>query len=277
MSWHYLQEQEVASWEEGSSDGPPSALWRLIATPDPFFSQDNEMGSWKDSRSGMTWQHSKEPDGEGGLISYREDSRVRTSLPAEQEKGSVVRVQGYGLTWPELSLRFCPSSYSWKIHPCLLPGDWTASSPTLPQWGTMRHGELSGLTTSVQEPDKREIVSGYWPTLQANHPRSGMANTGDVNQVRSLVDTGEVSYLDALAITKGQIHRKDLPPWREEEHRLHIAEHGKRYSGRDMGRLCPRFGEVLMGWPIGWTDLGHLETDRFLRWLLSHSPSCTDS
>lgn len=34
--------------------------------------------------------------------------------------------------------------------------------------------------------------------------------------------------------------------------------------------LNPAWVEWLMGWPIGWTDLQPLETDRFPRWLRSH-------
>jgi DNA (cytosine-5)-methyltransferase 1 len=39
---------------------------------------------------------------------------------------------------------------------------------------------------------------------------------------------------------------------------------------RDGGPLNPRFVEWLMGWPIGWTDLEPLATDRFQLWLEKH-------
>lgn len=38
-------------------------------------------------------------------------------------------------------------------------------------------------------------------------------------------------------------------------------------SGPD---YCPELPEWVMGWPIGWTELKPLETDRFQQWLLSH-------
>jgi len=36
------------------------------------------------------------------------------------------------------------------------------------------------------------------------------------------------------------------------------------------GQLNPTWVEWLMGWPLGWTDLKPLETDRFRQWLRSH-------
>jgi hypothetical protein len=35
-------------------------------------------------------------------------------------------------------------------------------------------------------------------------------------------------------------------------------------------QLNPAWVEWLMGWPIGWTDLGALGTDKFRQWLHSH-------
>lgn len=36
------------------------------------------------------------------------------------------------------------------------------------------------------------------------------------------------------------------------------------------GQLNPTWVEWLMGWPLGWTDLKPLETDRFRQWLEQH-------
>jgi hypothetical protein len=41
------------------------------------------------------------------------------------------------------------------------------------------------------------------------------------------------------------------------------------------GQLNPPWVEWLMGWPIGWTDLRPLETDRFHKWPNSHSEPST--
>jgi hypothetical protein len=36
------------------------------------------------------------------------------------------------------------------------------------------------------------------------------------------------------------------------------------------GKLNPSWVEWLMGWPLGWTDLKRLETDKFQKWLDEH-------
>lgn len=40
-----------------------------------------------------------------------------------------------------------------------------------------------------------------------------------------------------------------------------------------LGQLNPQFVEWLQGWPIGWTDLGALATDRYHEWLRQHGES----
>jgi hypothetical protein len=40
------------------------------------------------------------------------------------------------------------------------------------------------------------------------------------------------------------------------------------------GQLNPTWVEWVMGWPLGWTDLELLETDKFLSWLQLHGVSC---
>lgn len=39
------------------------------------------------------------------------------------------------------------------------------------------------------------------------------------------------------------------------------------------GRMNPVFLEWLMAWPMSWTDLRPLETDRLAMWLLGRSPT----
>lgn len=43
------------------------------------------------------------------------------------------------------------------------------------------------------------------------------------------------------------------------------------------GKINPQLTEWMMGWPIGWTGLKPLETDKYQSWLQQHSNSCPDS
>jgi DNA (cytosine-5)-methyltransferase 1 len=45
---------------------------------------------------------------------------------------------------------------------------------------------------------------------------------------------------------------------------------GKTKEEWATGTLNPTWVEWLMGWPIGWTDLNALETDKFLMWPHTH-------
>lgn len=42
------------------------------------------------------------------------------------------------------------------------------------------------------------------------------------------------------------------------------------------GEMCPSCVEAMMGWPIGWSDLAPLETDKFRQWWQAHGGCCHD-
>ena len=48
---------------------------------------------------------------------------------------------------------------------------------------------------------------------------------------------------------------------------LHWMQFGIVYHDLKKGWANPRFSELMMGWPIGWTDLTPLAMDKFLAWL----------
>ncbi|MNR20025.1 hypothetical protein D3C85_1368460 [compost metagenome] len=44
--------------------------------------------------------------------------------------------------------------------------------------------------------------------------------------------------------------------------------------GTAIGSMClPEFEELVMGWPIGWTELTPFETDKFREWQQQHGKS----
>jgi hypothetical protein len=55
--------------------------------------------------------------------------------------------------------------------------------------------------------------------------------------------------------------------WKSGYHSLRNPQH---LGHQDVGKLNPPWVEWLMGWPIGWTDLEPLATDKFRQWYDSH-------
>jgi DNA (cytosine-5)-methyltransferase 1 len=56
-------------------------------------------------------------------------------------------------------------------------------------------------------------------------------------------------------------------------HKGNLEEVVALMEGLNGGSLNPTWVEWLMGWPLGWTDLAPLETDRFRQWFDSHGRS----
>ncbi len=237
MSWHYLQEQEEASWEESCLDGAPSALLSLLPTQGESSSQDNETGSSQDSLSGMTLRRLTDDHGKDVLMWYQGDSPVRTYLPQEGAQESTDNDLDCGPRWQGSLARYNPDSYSWKTRQCSLLGGLIEFSETFPRWGTMQDGEFWGLLT----PGRRTNAngSGLWPT-----PCKCVAGKSE-------------KTLEAVA---NGLRQKTL------DRQLALRGFG-------VGIPNPTWVEWLMGWPTGWTDMQPLETDRFQQWLSSHGKS----
>lgn len=65
--------------------------------------------------------------------------------------------------------------------------------------------------------------------------------------------------------------RKETPGSYRGDLADHVGAQTKEDATADKpGQLNPDWVEWLMGWPIGWTDLKPLETDRFRKWLELH-------
>ena len=162
MSWHYLQGQEVASWEGSSLDGIPSVLLKLIPLPEQFFLQDKKMECSIDSQFGMISQPSMGIDGKDLLTLLPEDFHVKTYPRQVKARELGVNVLDCGTKWQESFLKFNPNTCWWKTAHCLFPEDLTSCWLILPKWGLMRNGELSAQRT----PRLHTRGKGYglWPT-----------------------------------------------------------------------------------------------------------------
>ena len=160
MSWHFLQGQVVASWEDACLDGAPDALLKLMPTLARYCLKDKQTDFSNPSPYGMTLRRLTGGRGEEVLMWYQGDSPVRTYRPQDGERESTANEADCGPSTPGSLARYNPHSYGWRTAQCSLFGGLTEYSETFPRWGMMRHGELFPLPTPALRTSENE--SGFW-------------------------------------------------------------------------------------------------------------------
>ena len=187
--------------------------------------------------------------------------RARTS--AWPARGPVLTAPdpACGVTWRASLARFDPDTSSWRTAQRSFFGDSDESSVIWPRSGMTAGGQCWELPMS--EHRISGTGSGLWPTptVCGNYNRKGAsASSGDglATAVRMwpTPNSGNDKWGGTMQEWGGSKNwvRKEMPD---------LAT----------GALNPTWVEWLMGWPIGWTDLQHLEMDRFRQWLHSHGMS----
>jgi len=235
MSWYYLRGQAVESWGESSLAGAPSALLKLMPTAEASCLRGKKTVYYPRSPYGMTLRRLTDGHGADTLMWYRGDSRVRTYLRPGGARESAGKEADCGPSSPESLAKYNPALYSWKTAQYSLLGGLTEFSGTWPRWGMMRDGECWALTTREPRTGARE--SGFWPTPTVSDSWFvGISR----ETARRNIDGGGRGKTQLAAVAK--------------------------YRG-GAGGLNPEWVAWLMGWPIGWTGLAPLVTDRFQRWL----------
>lgn len=159
-----------------------------------------------------------------------------------------------------------------KTSPDLFPADISEpSSLTWPRWGMWDDGEFWELPTLERHIGESDC--GLLPTPTATDHKSECMNP-------SLVQNRLENSNKGVRLTE-YLHRRTLPtPMAGNNHwggRLdELGGSGNPFRGTEIGRLRlnPCWVEELMGWPIGWTDLKPLGTDRFQAWF-SACGSCS--
>ena len=165
-------------------DGEQCALWSGTHMPRASWLPAKTTDACLLSRSGMMYKPLTDDLGEELLMSYLEGFRVKTSRVQEEEPVLTGSEAECGSTWQELSVKYDPSSSSWRTAHCLFQEDLPESSVTLPKWGMMRNGECWERTMSGQSIE--ESGSGLWPTPTTptgggNAGGSGAANIAKRN------------------------------------------------------------------------------------------------
>lgn len=245
MSWHYLQEQAVESWEGNSLDGAPSALLKLMPTPAASCSPDKPTDALNRSPYGMTLRRSTGTRGEEVLMLSAEDSRVRICPSQNKEqKDSTENEADSGSKWQESLAKYDHASSLWRTAQLSLFGGLGECLEIWPRWGLMRRGVCFRLPTLEHRTSGNE--SGYWPTPEAS------LNTAPFSP-KTARNWGGTRPSGAKIGSSLRWWPEFLPD----------AEAGARW-------VNPVLCEIMMDWPRHWTDCTRSETDKFREWLDWH-------
>ena len=234
MSWLFSQALVEVFSEDTSLDGEPSALSSGNPTPQAYCAPDKMTGFSRLSRYGMTYKPLTATLGEELLTLYREVFHAKTSALPEKAQESPENGQECGPTWRGSLAKFDPDSSLWKTVQLSLLGD----------------SELSSVT---------------WPA-------SGMTAAGQCWEQRTLEQTIRGTEFGLLLPTPDTVNRDNKKVLfdrnAESQSGRSLATYARTFSNQFLeqtnngGSLNPTWVEWLMGWPLGWTDLKPLETDK---------------
>ena len=259
MSWLFSQVQVEEYLGGISLDGEQSALSSGKPTPQAYCSPDKMMEVSRLSRYGMTFAPLTEDLGQELLTLYREGFHAKTSQSQEMGTDLTENVQECGEKWHGLLARFDPDSHLWRTVQCSLLEDLNESLQTLPQWGMTVGGELYLLPTLVQTIKEE----GYGLSEKIPTPNAWDGKRGPMS--KELMETGK-HQVSLVTYVKHNPIKWGTP--KEQDSRHALWDRGKSNLGEQVsglhngGKLSPLWTEWLMGWPIGWTDLKPLGTDK---------------
>ncbi len=269
MSWLYSQVL-VAEYLGGiSSDGEQSVQLSGNPIQQAYCAPDKMTVFSRLSRFGMTYKPLTEDRGEALLMSYLAAFPAKTSLPQEKEQELKETEAECGEKWRGWLAKYDLSLCSWRTAQCSLLEDLNECLETLPRSGMTRDGLLWELPMLAHHT--RETESGlkeYWPT-----PTCHNANEkGSPSEF--LRDSPGLGTVVLWFPTPQASDNRDRGNMSNPSIKRRIAM-GKQIMlsqsvDRTSGQLNPTWVEWLMGWPLGWTDLQPLETDKFQKWQDEH-------
>ena len=238
-------EQEAEYSEANCSESEPSAQLNVMPTPHPFLRNDKTMDLLRRSPFGLTFARLTESRCEAVLMWFREDSRARTSVWQGEAKELTGQGRDSGVKCAASFAKFDRNSCEWKTHQLSLLGGLDSYSETWPRWGTMRNGECWERETWADFTTASEygLSPQRFPTPTARDYKGARTD-------------------EAMEATGRNQETNSLPDY--------LASIGQR------GPMSPKFREWLMGWPISWTDVKPLETDKFHEWQRQHSLKAVD-
>lgn len=260
MSWLFSRALVEEYSGASSSDGRQSVPWKLNPTALVYLPPGRMMEFSRLSRFGTTFAPLMEGRGEGLLTWYLAASRARTSAQREQT------VEAADEDWTEPNRDYglkCSESFakldrdgSWQKTPIISEQKVsTLSSKDWPNRGMMRNGVCYPLEKWV--PTTKESGSGLLPTptTMGNQLAPSMMKHKGCRELKR--------FLQNLPTPTAHNAKEGGYP----------AEGTRNTPTLGWvvgGKIHPILTEWMLGWPIEWTDLKPLETDKFQSWLQQH-------
>ena len=258
MNWHYLAGQEEVCYAVSSSAGLPSALWNLMPTVAASCLPASATAACPASRYGTMCVPSKGSPGGDTSMSSAEAFPVKTSLLLAREQVFLAVAQAYGQSSPVSLGKYDPATHSLRTSQLLLLGDSTECLRTLPRWGWMHAGAVSGLTMSERPISAND--SGYWlPTPSAVSYGSNQGGaSGRVGKVRHSLES----------MARGQQWpTPNASNWKSGKASQKTHDKNSRPLREQVGgSLNPDWVEWLMGWPFLWTCLESTDKKYYNIW-----------
>jgi hypothetical protein len=240
-------------------DGEQSVPLNGNNTQQAYCAPDKMTKFFRLSRFGMTYKPLTENRGEELLTLYLVDFHARTSAQQDEVQELTESDQECGSTWQGLLARLDPNTSLWKTAQCSLLEDLELSLQTFPRWGLMQNGALYRLPILVQTISVKEF--GLEPNNETFfHTPNTTGMDGGSNSRKALK-----KRLDWPTPTCHLAKETNAPSEKNRDTPSIISQIYMQQPQTPLGgKLNPQFVEWLMGWPLGWTDLKPLETDKSL-------------
>ena len=280
MSWLYSQALVAEYLVDTCSDGAQSAPSSGNATQQAYLSPDKMTAFSRLSRFGMTYKPLTDDRGEELLTSYLAAFPARTLVQPGKEQESTEPDLECGRTWHGSLAKYDPNTSSWKTAQSSLAVDLDESLVIWPRWGSMRNGECWEQPTL--ERRTKETGSGSWPTptCQDANKATKKWRTNHQNNLTAAVFNPERMFPTPTVRDHKGAYRTEALTRKDGKSRAFDALPNAVLDGKGSetvtGHLNPTWVEWLMGWPLGWTDLKRLETDKFRQWQQQHGECSSD-
>ena len=231
MSWLFSQALVAEYLGASSLDGEQFAPLNGKPTQQAYCALGKMTDFSRLSRFGMTYKPLTENLGKELLTLYLAAFHARTLAQQEKAQELMAKDQECGEKWRGSFVKYNQDLSLWKTHQCSLLGDLDKFSETWPQWGLMRNGECWEQTPLGLVTIEKEF--GYWPTPTATDWKA----------------TGKLETLKRQGDKNGAGHQ-NRPQY----------QYARKYNMK----MPLAAQEILMKWPLGWTDLKPLEMDKSL-------------